>query len=84
MVTSSQSKPPPPPTSCQNTLIFVLEMGFLLIKSLAIVVIPTTIVTSRQLFIFLASTMTILPKERESVNVCSKILSSGQHVAGKA
>ena len=81
MMTSSQSNPPPP-TSCQNTLIFVLEMGFLWIKSLAIVVILTTIVTSRQLFIFLASTM--LPKERESVNVCSKILSSGQHVAGKA
>ena len=80
MMTSSQSNPPP--TSCQQTLIFVLEMGFLWIKSLAIVVIPTTIVTSRQLFIFLAST--ILPKERESVNVCSKILSSGQHVAGKA
>ena len=77
MMTSSQSNPP---TSCQNTLIFVLEMGFLWIKSLAIVVIPTTIVTSRQLFIFLAST--ILSKERESV--CSKILSSGQHVAGKA
>ena len=74
MMTSSQSKPPPP-TLCQNTLIFVLEMGFLLIKCLAIVVVPTTIVTVRQLFIFLAST--ILPEERESVSVCSKILSAG-------
>ena len=51
---------PPPPTSCQNTLIFGLEIAFLFIRSLAIVVIP-----SRQLFIFLAST--ILPEERESV-----------------
>ena len=36
---------------------------------------PTKIVTTRQLFIYLAST--ILPEERESVSVGNKLLSSG-------
>ena len=81
MMTSSQLQPPPP-SSCQNTSIFGLELAFLLIKSPAIVVIPTKIVTSRQLFIFLART--ILPEERESEGLGSKLLSSGWPVAGNA
>ena len=72
MMTSSQSNPPQ--LHAKN---LGLELAFLLIKAPATVVMPTTIVASRQLFTFLLFQLALSSRGAEVYLATSKLLSSG-------